>query len=131
MDEPYDVYDVRNWAKEEISKTGEDYVYLTGERGGDEAPVCRYYEEDGSPSCLIGRMLDSNGVISYDWTGRDHSNFVDARELVQNHLKVGTFTYDAMLFMRKLQYFQDTGVAWGKALQQTCLYMNNNYGTNL
>ncbi len=110
----------------EIEKEGEDYVYKADEREDDQ-PVCVNYEEDGTPSCLVGRALDAGGIFSFErFNGRRSLN--GDCDLIQEGIDAVVHTLgiaiddDAFNFLWTLQDMQDDGYAWGDAYDRAVNY---------
>lgn len=119
------MYD-KNWvialAAAEIAVEGQDFIYKYDERAVHEdgtlgAAACSYYEEDGTPSCLVGRILHNAGLIDPDTFTREGAS---AGQLVDS---LGGFTPEARATLNRLQSYQDEGYTWGEALA----YANEEY----
>ncbi len=112
------MYDL-NWviaaAAAEVEKVGDDFIYKKDERyvledGTLGSAICIYYEPDGTPSCIVGRILHNAGIISpytFDMEG------ASARRVASDR---GDFTDEALKFLDALQDHQDRGVTWGRSL---------------
>lgn len=110
----------------EIEKEGEDYIYKADEREKGQ-PLCMNYEEDGTPSCLVGRALDSGGVFTFE-----QLNIRRGPEGEGNLLAMGIDTVvkelniaidnDAYDFLWTLQDMQDDGYTWGQAFEKAVNY---------
>lgn len=88
----------------EIEKEGVDYVY-------DASEGCSNYNEDGTPSCLVGRALDAGGYISYEQvkgTPGVYSSIAELADILDLYL-----TPQAYIFLSSLQCEQDSGYTWG------------------
>jgi hypothetical protein len=110
----YTLGDVKAWARREINIEREDFIY-DGARTDDARISCAYYDDNGQPSCIIGRMLDRNGLIEVeDIDGIDANGFRVA--VMLNELgRWESFTDAAQKFMIRLQGLQDGGTPWGDA----------------
>lgn len=99
------------WAREEIAIEGGDFVYKAAERFECRHFECNYYEEDGTPSCLIGRILDRHGLMTPESATMLEGTSADLLEVMEN------FTDQAQTFLSALQSSQDAGDSWGAALE--------------
>jgi len=109
---------VMEWAKTEIAKEGDDFVYEANRRGGESSSDC-YYFEDGVPSCLVGRMLYNNGVITEPFEDDDYENTNRIGSLIKEFNV--NFTPAARLFLTFLQRDQDSGIPWGVAYNHAAM----------
>lgn len=114
----YDLETVKAWARAEISAVpdGKSFIYKEAEREFSMTTACKYYE-DGAPSCLIGRMLDRNGVITSIIEDREE-NSDSVHGLLQTLELHEMFTQEARMFMKRLQCHQDNGRTWGFAYER-------------
>lgn len=112
----YDKTWVLAMAAAEIAVEGEDFIYKYDDRAiysdgsvGDAA--CSYYEADGTPSCLVGRILHNAGLINPVTFNREGAS---AGQVVDS---LGGFTPEARAVLNRLQAWQDEGKTWGEALE--------------
>ena len=95
-------------AKVEIEKEGEEFVY--------KAPVvCVNYRMDGTPSCLVGRMLDAEGLITFQSLNKAKLVGATVTSLSVD-LKLN-LPEDTLKFLQILQRNQDEGTPWGAAFR--------------
>lgn len=95
---------VVNAAQTIVADKGFDYVY--GKCDG----MCVYFDE-GKPSCLVGRILDTYGMTPEDVSGRNETT---VSILFADDVIAGD--YATRSFLMRLQTAQDSGRSWGKAL---------------
>jgi len=101
------------WAKAEIEIEGEDFIYGADRRESPDSTIdCFYYEPDGTPSCIVGRILDRHGLMTFE--NAPTSEGQSAHRLPQVN---ENFTEEAQGFLVNLQMFQDEGKPWGLALE--------------
>ena len=123
-----DLETVKRWALEEISKEleGGSFVYKSSERLGGPPPLCEYVEMDLDsngqvvPSCLIGRMLLNNGVVSVDDLLEGDNNHTSVRNLTRE-LDIEV-EHGAGDFLVALQRKQDDGQPWGLAYESAVYF---------
>jgi hypothetical protein len=96
-------------AKVEIEKEGEGFVY--------EAPdlACVNYRMDGTPSCLVGRMLDAEGLITFQSLSK--AELVGATVTSLSVALKLNLPEDTLKFLQILQRNQDEGTPWGAAFR--------------
>jgi hypothetical protein len=114
-----DLETVKAWARVEIDAVpeGESFIYKGELRDASPYGVnCMYYE-NGEPSCLIGRMLDRNNLITPERVASLEVNHDDAESLIASYLP-GHFSAQAKRFMFELQARQDEGMTWGLAYEE-------------
>ena len=115
----YDLETVKAWALAEIELESQDFIYKDDLRDDGGMVDCRYYE-DGTPSCLIGRMLDRNWIFTPDLIDPFGNTGLNDMEisLALNELGLrSAFSAEAQSFMRRLQGGQDRGYSWGLAYE--------------
>jgi hypothetical protein len=89
---------------------------------------CIYTNEDGSPCCVIGYVLDELGLPRPEGDGENGKNARVTRpdgwtSLSDNHLTIDVIEYGnffdtpAMVFATKLQQIQDEEVPWSEAFR--------------
>lgn len=106
MENIFTLADVIRMAEEEVELAGEGY-YHPGQ--------CRYLLNDGTPACIVGRMLAKNT----DWfkdSIKDGNNGLRIANLLNDLGKDDLFTSEAREFLYHLQLNQDLGSQWGEAL---------------
>lgn len=108
------------WAKVEIAIEGEDFVYRAEERDGTVHLECAYYEKDGAPSCLVGRILDRHGLMTFEGRG-EH----EGKEAFSITPVTKNFTAKARSFLNALQIRQDSGETWGMSLGLAIEYVES------
>lgn len=86
--------------------------------------ACRYIDPEGHPSCIIGRLLDRLGFDRKTVAELDSLawNAVPARDQEIRHDVWRSFTPEALIYMRRVQFYQDrqedgNGIGWGKAVE--------------
>ena len=115
------VADVLEYLAYEVARAGEDYVY------NDHFAICTlaWSDDDNEKpmaACLVGRvyadldipiadMIDWEGSVGAEQDGRSY----DVRFEYGYGLK---FTEGAQAVLRRAQYEQDAGLAYGEVLQQ-------------
>ena len=92
--------------REVVAEYGENYVYPTV--GG----VCRYVDDGGSPSCLVGHVLHRFGVPLKDIERHEDSDAATVARILTNA------TPRAQDVLREAQGHQDRGSLWGVALRE-------------
>lgn len=91
-----------------VNEMGEDYVYPVYDEG-----FCKYFREDGSPSCIVGFVLDYKGISI------EHYATLNAEEV--NELRAGgviDLTDKAIAVLEAAQRTQDHSGTWGDALAE-------------
>lgn len=116
----FDEQKIKVGLQEVIAEKGEDYVYPRAGRGST-GDGCRYFENDGSPSCIVGHLLAKRGV-TYDALltlkfGAEMNESTSASGLVGARvIDLDPSQADLLReFLVDVQALQDMGVAWGKA----------------
>lgn len=117
---------LKEWALVEINKEGKDFIYKGEVRTDISGPNC-YYVEDGVPSCLVGRILINNGVLTtLDFEGENQSQ---NDEEIDTLIALGALPYlsrRSQVFLRTLQRRQDMGNSWGDAYDSAA-WAGDNY----
>jgi len=107
--------DAYRWVSD-VVKGNEDYVY---QPPGD-AVSCSYWDvEENQPSCLIGRALYENtSLTAEDFLANGWNQSIIGHFLtyLRDEGKA-TFDRKAMVFMRAVQFRQDTEETWGDSLK--------------
>lgn len=88
-----------------VEEMGAEYVY-------PDPGHCRYFNDDGTPSCLVGHVLAYKGVAAVTFADRiDNETTVDG-------LRSWMLTADdrTARALRAAQAKQDSGEDWGTAL---------------
>lgn len=105
----------------QVTKKGDGYIYKAEERPVPDAKVnCVYYEQDQTPSCIVGHILDDLNVDSKKITTEFNTkglwllNESSVNEL-NKELKLG-LTPEAESVLTSAQIAQDNGHTWGEAL---------------
>lgn len=84
------------------------------------ADDCRYFDQFGAPVCLIGCALarlgctDNDEVTLYATLGGDYNETGIDTILV---LLGGACPPKMVMWLQLVQFFQDSGTAWGKAVE--------------
>lgn len=90
-----------------IDAKGEDFRYINPDEAPDDF-VCRYFDSEGNPSCIVGHVYAAHGYGPGDiQEGATPSSF--SNSLVE---------YDDIYIpqaLRDAQYMQDRGTTWGDA----------------
>jgi hypothetical protein len=89
-----------------VAKKGEDYVYRSGR--------CRYFEDDGGPSCLVGWVLADKGVTKADLDARGNVNSEGLDSLFRSGLVEADDRTRRLL--SEAQAANDGRTAWGRAM---------------
>lgn len=92
-----------------VAERGADYVYPDEWRGTGGG--CFYYNEDGTPSCLVGLAIDKAGLTDHVWNKRAK---VGAHDLLESMIP-GIDTRLGVA-VEAAQGLQDDGATWGEAL---------------
>lgn len=106
----------------EITAEFPEFCYTDSATYHEHGNVCRYADADGQPSCLIGRLI--HRVLG-----------PEAFELLRNREGLGGFTVGdhnwpaaiefessrLRMLLRLVQARQDSGLAWGKILDEVLL----------
>lgn len=99
-----------------VAEKGADYVY---ER--DEVGRCAYFNQDGSPSCLVGHILHYKGVTIDDLKDSRawREDGMNANASVAALIDSGVLDapYSAATLLRNAQINQDSGFEWGRAVE--------------
>lgn len=98
--------DVRKSAEKVIREQGPDYVY---KRVYD---MCVYTHEDGSASCLVGRIADVLGVERPAWDDLDNERGITS--VTMKH----AFDEHAISVLEDMQDAQDSYKTWGTAYSE-------------
>ena len=94
-----------------VEEKGADYVYP---RSVDEALGCAYFEDDGTPSCIVGHVLAYKGVTLETLPLPDFDNNASVWALQRSgFLEADDRASEAL---RRAQGRQDGGGDWGEAL---------------
>lgn len=99
--------EARELLQRAVNEKGADYVY-------PERFNCRYFNEDGGPSCIVGHVLDYKGLTLDDVPG------------VENTAALLTIRGDGVIkcddltsrALQEAQNVQDCGEPWGYALAE-------------
>jgi len=90
----------------------EDYVYDDKNRYG----TCRYYNEKGAPSCIVGHFFNVAKLPQYILKENNESGFAS---LTYKAPEVKNFfTADAIQMLQEVQSSQDLGTPWGVAVDK-------------
>ncbi len=97
---------------------------------GDDGK-CKYFHNDGSPSCLIGHVLADLSVVPQDFDGMldddakrqtmSQWNIADARKLLTAMNESSgdvKFSAEAIDVAEELQFHQDHGEPWAQLLER-------------
>lgn len=98
--------------KKAVADKGEDYVYP---RQPDLycGNMCVYYNQDASPSCLVGHVLAEAGGRPFSYT--DVTNKTAVVNLVASGV-VSVDRVETIDLLQEAQCLQDSSVAWGPAV---------------
>ena len=99
-----------------VEERGKDFTYIRAGQTPDDknSGYCAYYTENGSPSCIVGWVLNRLGITAWQCqqAGVNESS-VD--ELVTNEIiKIDFKTYALLMTAQALQ---DAITPWGKTLE--------------
>ena len=94
--------------RELVAEYGENHVYS---RAG-QALGCRYFEDDGSPSCGVGHVFAKHGVTLDDLVGINTGTAV----LTVVADDVIDISPEGVRILDLFQSRQDEGIPWGPAL---------------
>lgn len=103
-----------------IDEKGADYVYPEA-----WSINCRYFNGDGSPSCIVGHVLHYAGVDGNDWYGTDNNE-----SNVHNLAEDGVLALaDATrILLGVAQARQDHGATWDEAMDEALREVDAAYG---
>lgn len=113
-----------------VAEKGYDYVYPTvdvtydDDEGYVAAGQCVYFDPGtGQPSCVVGHWFALHNVVlddEYDGLYNHLNMETSIRDILENHYWVLPFTvdYHAQVLLTMIQGAQDTGMAWGAALER-------------
>lgn len=108
--------DVMEAARKVVAEKGGEYLYR------ESRVRCKYAEPDGSPSCLVGHVIEKLDPQVFErLAGREemHGNSEAAGALVQlGWLEPDFWTDEAEAAMDRIQYAQDCGEPWGAAVER-------------
>lgn len=108
---------VQEALKESVEEKGADYVYPYAKGLG----ACKYAENDGSPSCIVGHVLAKLDPEMFakvkEAEGRESGSFpvsmlLDAEEFYSEV----ELSFPLVTALASAQNMQDTGSTWGEAL---------------
>lgn len=98
---------------EEIVKGREDYIY---ERAGNS---CFYFNDDNTPSCLVGHYLAKLGLDPEVLQGVMNTEEIVSQRIIERLMNAGIeFTPNAIRVLDRAQLHQDCGGTWGSALME-------------
>jgi hypothetical protein len=89
------------------SSVPEDYVYQPPDP--EDVTTCRYFEDDGKPSCLIGHILARHGVTKAD-VGHRNTGVTVSTLIDEGLIEVDTGEMHTILV--GIQNWQDGGMQW-------------------
>ena len=92
-----------NDAKRAIREKGWDYRYSSVDSR------CVYFNDD-RPSCIVGHVFAYEGLQAHDFNVVNNT-----REVRKLRKDLVVFTEEALMFLSRLQDFQDTRQTWGIA----------------
>lgn len=101
--------------KRAIRAKGWDYVYPSWEEQN-----CLNFEEDGSPSCVVGHVLSYRGVTLQGLKLKDAEwnctyNYYNQSGITSMRGEVVDVDDETEVFLNALQMSQDSGFTWGNA----------------
>lgn len=91
-----------------IEKKGEDFRYVIPEEAPDDF-VCRYFDSEGKPSCIVGHVYAAHGY------GPDDIREGGTPIAYSNVMNVEYDNSDIPLALRDAQDAQDHGETWAVA----------------
>lgn len=91
--------------KEVVYKVGEDYVYPHKDQ------ICMYFERQ-APSCIVGHVLDHEGVTHADIRSKNENGVVS---LIESNI-IEPEDQRVVDLLEQVQMHQDNGIPWGDAL---------------
>lgn len=97
-----------------VEERGEDYVYPRASSPGG----CVYFEDDGTPSCIVGHVLAYLG-----YTKDDIEDFND--QSVGAVSDAAPMDFQARWLLRDAQIRQDQGTPWGRAVSEAIASMES------
>ena len=107
-----------------VEKRGEDFVYDTDELFPDEGDYrsCRYADDDGNPSCIVGEVIYEIDPELFKEIAEDF-NTDRFRVIVATSQRINLLGSAARLTslfheLDEAQRKQDTGVAWGQVREE-------------
>lgn len=116
------------------NERGYEYVYeapyYVNERGECvQGLECYYTDPEGNPSCIVGVLLKDvapstlNRLHQYEWDGGYEPNCVAVPDISHMKLVRGVDLYEifepeAVDMLIRVQKKQDSGMSWGKAVDQ-------------
>lgn len=108
-----------NLLRAAVEVRGEDYVYapLALKEGGG---VCRYVDNDGCPSCIVGLALALAGADIEDLKELDN-RWVGVLSAEYLH-EIAPISSEASDIFSAAQSAQDLGKTWGQALREARSY---------
>lgn len=103
------------------------------EKGADHSVSCHYYEEDGTPECIVGQVFAAKGIglaqlmdaYNEAWNGRPEGLYHGFNQNEGNTEEIGNLIDLGVVEVEDprtctllivAQARQDTGEAWGDAL---------------
>jgi len=113
--------------KRAVQIMGEDYVYASPE---GVVLGCRYYTQAGSPSCIVGYVLEDAGMKPFGlddvsnkssvsdlvtgWCARDQARYFELEDFDRR----AGYLYDSRTYnlLAAVQRYQDRKCPWGKAV---------------
>lgn len=99
----------------QVTKKGDGYVYKAEERAATGGTVhCYYYEEDKTPSCIVGHVFEDLGLeASRILDGYNNATVNSAMAHAFPELQVSPEAFEVL---KTAQFIQDDGKSWGDAL---------------
>jgi hypothetical protein len=74
--------------------------------------VCKYFDQNGCPSCIVGHVLDKAGLKIANGSAENTTRFQTLGIAKDN------FTENAIRLLRIAQLRQDAGSTWGAAVKE-------------
>lgn len=107
----------------EIVAENPDYVYDDRDAEG----FCRYFNDEGEPSCVVGHVLARNGIVAEQVAPIKYSG---AAAVIRETTGVLPSLSGSTLFY-EMQAWQDAGTPWGEALEKAeTLAKQGNWSNN-
>jgi hypothetical protein len=109
--------------QEAVAKKGEDYVYepplvqTPYIEEGSQVALCVYFDDEGSPSCIVGHALAKKGVTREALDNVDSELNRNAGPYGLESAEVISAPVGVIDLLSLVQDYQDQGTPWGEALR--------------
>lgn len=115
-----------------VAEKPEGFIYVNnrGQQAGQDGsgwPMygCDYFTEEGEGSCLVGKVFIGVGLMP---SQLDQFYPGSVADQLLGHLEsagIATVDGDAHGFLVKVQYYQDRGWTWAKAVEKAKEYVKS------